>query len=199
MTKPEPAPLLLRVAMSGARRIFVTGTLALVAATMVNAGLLREGMDVLSRVVFGATAVLAALIGWRVWTATAMALELREDGLWQEDGPRIAALEDITNITRGLAIMRPANGFALTLREPGPFTWVPGLWWRMGRRVGVGGMTPKLQTRMIGEALEAMIFERQMGSPLPGPDTPPGKGPEGRARGKGRPRKGSGDKAGRRR
>jgi hypothetical protein len=39
--------------------------------------------------------------------------------------------------------------------------WVPGLWWRIGRSVGVGGMTGAAETKMMAEMIEAMIAVRR--------------------------------------
>ncbi len=40
--------------------------------------------------------------------------------------------------------------------------WRPGLWWRVGRRIGVGGMTPASQTKFMSEIIAAMIAQRDL-------------------------------------
>jgi hypothetical protein len=45
------------------------------------------------------------------------------------------------------------------------FAWVPGLWWRIGKRVGVGGVTPSQPARYMAEVMSAMILEREQEQP----------------------------------
>lgn len=163
-TPPEgaSAPVLLTLEMSQLRRFLVVLALMLVAAGLVNAGVMREGVDPVSRVVIAIVALVAVVTAWQVWTATAISIELTENGLRQSDGRQICSFDEVADISRGLAVTRPANGFALLLRERRPFAWVPGLWWRMGRKVGVGGMTSKMRTRMMAEAIEGLLARRMM-------------------------------------
>jgi hypothetical protein len=45
----------------------------------------------------------------------------------------------------------------LRLSDKAPRAWYPGLWWRMGRRVGIGGVTSAAQTKAMAEIIAAMI------------------------------------------
>ena len=96
--------------------------------------------------------------------ATASVVELTPVELRDADGTRIALVADIENIDRGFFAFKPSNGFLLKTRESGSRLWRPGLWWRLGRRVGVGGMTPGSQGKFMAEVLAAMIAEREGGS-----------------------------------
>jgi hypothetical protein len=75
----------------------------------------------------------------------------------------IAALGDIQSMDRGFFAFKPSNGFLLKLRRGagGPRVWRPGLWWRMGGRIGIGGMTPGNQTKFMSDVLAAMMAERE--------------------------------------
>ena len=48
----------------------------------------------------------------------------------------------------------------LKTRTPGPRVWRPGIWWRIGRRVGIGGVMPGHQTKAMAEILAALQAER---------------------------------------
>ena len=87
----------------------------------------------------GAVALIGAL---RVYRATALTIELSETELRDSAGNLIARVEDIRSVDRGALAIKPSNGFLLTLESGGRFHWAPGLWWRVGRFVGVGGVTP---------------------------------------------------------
>lgn len=95
--------------------------------------------------------------------ATASRVELTPKGLRDADGTVIAAIEDIQSMDRGFFAFKPSNGFLLKLCSgtgEGRI-WRPGLWWRMGRRIGIGGMTPGNQTKFMSDVLAALLAERE--------------------------------------
>lgn len=107
---------------------------------------------------------LAALwMARRMWQATAAYLVLTPDALMSSDGRVLARMEDVVAVARGAFAFKPSNGFTLTLRKGGPFVWEPGLWWRIGRRVGVGGVTPGTPARLIAETMQERITRRSDG------------------------------------
>ncbi len=65
----------------------------------------------------------------------------------------------MARVERGVFAFKPANGVVVSLRRRGSLRWVPGLWWRTGARVGIGGMTPKGQTKAFADLLQHLIAE----------------------------------------
>ena len=61
---------------------------------------------------------------------------------------------------RGAFAFKPSNGFMLKLSRKGPFAWEPGIWWRIGRRVGVGGVTPGTPAKVMAEMIQERITRR---------------------------------------
>ncbi len=108
-------------------------------------------------VAFGIACLVLARRGW---TRSAVAIVLDEDGLRQEDGTPIAPLEAIASVDRALFSFKPSNGFLIRLRAPLGRAWAPGMWWRLGRRVGVGGVTGGAQTKLMADALTFLVAER---------------------------------------
>ena len=111
--------------------------------------------------------VLLVLIGLgALWMAevmrrsTELTIELTRSELRDSSGTCIARIEDITAVERGLLAFKPSNGFMLKTRTPGPRVWRPGIWWRIGRRVGIGGVMPGHQTTAMAEILAALQAER---------------------------------------
>jgi len=102
----------------------------------------------------------ALWMAWRMWHATAGYLVLERDALVSSDGRVLARMEDVVSVARGAFAFKPSNGFTVTLRARGPFAWEPGLWWRIGRRVGVGGVTPGTPARLIAELMQQRIAAR---------------------------------------
>jgi len=96
----------------------------------------------------------------RLQSATTKKLILTESTLMDSDGVILARTEDIVSVDRGMLAVKPSNGFMLKLQNPAPRAWQPGLWWRFGRRVAVGGVTPGGQTRPMADIIAVMIARR---------------------------------------
>jgi hypothetical protein len=45
----------------------------------------------------------------------------------------------------------------IRLKTPASRVWAPGLWWRFGKRVGVGGVTPAGQGKAMADVIAARI------------------------------------------
>ena len=93
----------------------------------------------------------------RLQLATTRKLHLTETALIDSEGEVLARVEDIVSVNRGMLAIKPSNGFMLLLKDPAPRAWQPGLWWRFGRRVAVGGVTSGGQTRPMADIIAAMI------------------------------------------
>ncbi len=102
----------------------------------------------------------ALWLAFRVWTARNLRIELTERGLADSDGVTIAPIEDIATLDRGFFAMKPSNGFVLCMKTPGTRAWRPGVWWRLGRRIGIGGITPPSQAKIMADILALKLSER---------------------------------------
>lgn len=109
---------------------------------------------------------LIVLSGVAFWGAvlmhgrTKVALELTETELRESTGRVLARVDDIREVHRGMMAMKPSNGFGLVMKGKQPAAFAPGLWWRLGRRVAVGGITSGHQTRPVADMLAMMVRER---------------------------------------
>lgn len=134
------------------------------------------------QVVLGALLVWVAMahppetLGWRLfllaaggvalwsayasWLAGQRKITLTREALTDSSGAVLCRIEEIREVARGVFAFKPARGFSLVLKRPQKGGWAPGLWWRIGRRVGVGGMTGAAETRLMAEILEALLAER---------------------------------------
>ncbi len=95
--------------------------------------------------------------------ATATRIELTETELRDSDGTVIALMADLEGMDRGFFAFKPSNGFLLRTHSKGDNAWRPGLWWRVGRRIGVGGMTSATQTKFMSEIIAAIMAKRDLG------------------------------------
>jgi hypothetical protein len=144
--------VLMRLVPSMGRRVFAVGVLYVLGALMIWIALSRPpGMGwAMVLVAFGAAALWAGEILRR---ATGLVLVLTEAGLRDSSGRWLARWDEIAQVERGTFALKPSNGFLLMLKAPTGRAWVPGLWWRVGRRVGVGGVTPMRSTKFMGEQM----------------------------------------------
>ena len=99
-------------------------------------------------------------LGQKMWYATQRVIELTETELRDSSGEVIAYVDQIVSIDRGMFAFKPSNGFIFKVKTAQPRAWNPGLWWRVGRRVGVGGVTPGSSTKMMADIIAAKLAER---------------------------------------
>ncbi len=93
--------------------------------------------------------------------ATLRGVVLTDEALQDTDGNVLAYIRDITSVERGSFALKPSNGFSVTLTDPKPRGWAPGLWWRVGKRLGVGGVTGAPQAKFMAELLATMIPDQR--------------------------------------
>jgi hypothetical protein len=89
----------------------------------------------------------------RLRRATTMVITLTKDELHDSSGTVLARLEDVSSVERGAFALKPSNGFTLVMKHKSQRAWAPGMWWRMGYRVGVGGVTAAGQSRFMAEKI----------------------------------------------
>jgi hypothetical protein len=109
-------------------------------------------------VVFGFASIGMALRTFRV---TRDRIILTREGLHSSTGEEIIPFAEIKKVERGVFALKPSNGFTVIAHNKAPSRrWAPGLWWRFGRRVGVGGVAPGHQTKAMAQIIEALVVER---------------------------------------
>jgi hypothetical protein len=155
--------ILATVAASAGRRFLGIGMLALLGVMVIYVALTNPpalGWQVFL-LAFGTISLMVADAMRR---ATAFRLELTREELRDTGGEVIARVAEIKSVDRGAFAFKPSNGFLLRTSTSAPRRWRPGLWWRIGARIGVGGMTPGRQTRNMAEIIAIMIAERDQAS-----------------------------------
>lgn len=101
-------------------------------------------------------------MAWQTWRATRRGLELTPDALREtETGRVLARIDDIASVDNSaIALFKPAGGFVITLKATAPLGWASGLWWRFGRKVGVGGTTARVEAKQMAAMLSEMVRRR---------------------------------------
>ncbi len=154
---------ILAIAKAGAGRRFLgMGSLGLLGLLMIYIAIVQSPALEWRLFLF----VLGVAVLWMVdkmRRATGTQIELTETELRDSDGTVIALIADIDGIDRGFFAFKPSNGFLLRTVTKAENVWRPGLWWRMGRRIGVGGMTPANQTKFMSEIIAGIKAQRDLG------------------------------------
>lgn len=148
---------LARVTASPPRRVIGAGSMALLGVLLLYVALATPPASLLWLMFLLGLGGFAIWFSTRLWAATAHALVLTPEALCDSDGTLIARLDDIEKVDRSMFAMKPSNGFLVILKTRQARAWRPGLWWRMGRRVAVGGVTAASQTKPFADVLMATL------------------------------------------
>ncbi len=155
----DETEVLATIRASGPRRVFGIGTLAILGGLLVYLGLATSPAP-LWQVFLLVLGVLALWLADSARRATNNTIELTRKGLATDAGEEIAALDNIATIKRGMFDLKPSNGFTVVLKSPRSRRWQPGLWWALGRRVGIGGVTPGSEAKSMAQIIEALLVEK---------------------------------------
>ena len=142
------------------RRVFSAAMMLFLGALLVYVALATGTMPVFWRLVltvFGLASLYAAM---RSWNMTATHLVLTQDALEDAEGRILCRVDEIEKVERGAFALKPSNGFVVVLKSRAPRAWAPGLWWRFGRRVGVGGVTPAGETKAMADILASRLLSQ---------------------------------------
>lgn len=146
--------------ISQGRRWLGVLALGILGVVLAGHGLLSPERSVSVQIV---SVVLGAGFLWQAWrhlTMSKTGIVLTEDGLFDDSGDLICAFDNIGSVDRGMFAFKPTNGFLIRLRRPAGFRWIPGLYWRIGKRVGVGGATRSTEARVMADRLKILVDER---------------------------------------
>lgn len=112
-------------------------------------------------------------LGWQVfftafgvaalWTADVMRratlprIELTREGLRTTDGVDLVTVENVRKVERGAFAFKPSHGFLVRLKDgKARRLWAPGLYWRNGTFLGVGGVVSAGEAKAMAEILTAL-------------------------------------------
>lgn len=164
-TPPDPVPsagaVLAELRPSPPRRVLGVALLGTLGVAMIYLAIAYPptafGWTVFL-LLFGGTALGLSV---QMWQSTTQGLVLTRDELRDASGRVLIPVSQIRAVNRGVFAFKPAGGFTLALNASAPRAWAPGLWWRLGRSLGVGGVTHRHEARYMAEVLDALIRDRK--------------------------------------
>lgn len=153
--------ILERISPNGPRRVFATGSLGILGALLVWIAASHPPSDIGFIVLLLVIGAGSLWLSWALWQASSVMLELTREELREQDGRVIARIDNIEKVDRGFFAFKPAAGFRLSLRERMPSAYAPGLWWRRGRMVMVGGVTSNAQSKAVADLISVRIAQKR--------------------------------------
>jgi hypothetical protein len=159
--QPDPDEVLAELSASGPRRVIGVSILSILGLFLLYLALWHPPTEMIWRIFllgFGGIALFGAN---RLWQCTDVTLELTSVELRERGGRVLTPVANVRDVSRGALAIKPSNGFSLSLiKKPGPSTWAPGLWWRIGRSVGVGGVTSSHEAKYMAEMIHSLMPKR---------------------------------------
>ncbi|MEM9436026.1 MAG: hypothetical protein AAGA15_03215 [Pseudomonadota bacterium] len=152
----EPDEVIAVLSAAPGRRAFAVGSMGVLGVLLVLLGFAMSHAPV-SAIAFVLIGAVVLGMSWQQYRVTETTLELTEAELRTTDGVTLARVDDITGIDRGVLAFKPSQGFLVHTRSPQTRAWAPGLYWRFGRLLGVGGVTNAAQGKFMAEMIQARI------------------------------------------
>ncbi|QPM89188.1 hypothetical protein [Pseudooceanicola algae] len=162
--------VLARIDASPARRFFGVGVLVLLAVAVGNIAMMPDSASFGRRIPLFAVAAVLVFGAWSMSKATALGLEYTAQGLRDSSGRMIAPEALILSVDRGTFAFKPSNGFVLRLSSAPGLMFRPGLYWRIGKRAGIGGVLRGAETRAMADMITLRLMERDSAAAQAGND-----------------------------
>lgn len=160
MFQPDVDGILAEVDASSSRRMMACGVIYLLGVMLIYVAIATPPTLVLMLIVLG-MGIGAMLLGEKLRRATLTKIIMTEDAIISSDGTVLAQMDQIISVDRGAFAFKPSNGFTLKLETKQPRSWAPGLWWRIGRYVGVGGVVSAGQSKFMAEQIALRVVARR--------------------------------------
>ncbi|SMX30266.1 hypothetical protein TRP8649_04409 [Pelagimonas phthalicica] len=148
---------LARIKASSGRRVIGTGAMLALGALMLYLAFATPPQNPVWLGFLIVCGLFALWTSQMLWQATSRILILTDEALIDSEGDVLARIDQIAKVDRGAFAMKPSNGFVIFLKEPMPKAWHPGLWWRLGKRVAVGGVTSGAETKPVADIITMKI------------------------------------------
>ncbi|MCM2560771.1 hypothetical protein M8756_03090 [Lutimaribacter sp. EGI FJ00015] len=149
-----------QVACSMGRRLSSVVIVAGLGVTLLWLAVAEAPGGVFWRAILALMGVAALLFAGRVYRATDAVLLLTPEDLRDDRGRVLARVDEMAGVERGMFAFKPSNGFVLRLKSSAAPAWQPGLWWRWGNRLAVGGVPSGHMARAMADAIQITLDDR---------------------------------------
>ena len=107
--------------------------------------------------------LIPALVGIGFWfrrflrVYAKIGFNINDSGLFNLDNTLICSITDIERVDVSPYTFKSANGFIIHLKTRSAFKFVPGLFWQVDRRISIGGMISKSESKYLSNTLISFI------------------------------------------
>ena len=161
MFQPDTSGVYATVHASAIRRIFAFGILLALGGLVIYIALVQPPSPIWFMFLLG-FGVAMLWLAETMRRCTLWVIELTDTEIRATNGFVLARIDEIIAVDRGAFAFKPSNGFTLKLKTKKPRAWAPGLWWRFGRRVGVGGITSAGEAKFMAEQIALRITAERL-------------------------------------
>ena len=142
------------------RRVIAIGVLLCLGAMLLYLAFVTPSSSLSWKAFLLALGISALLLADRVRRATQISIEMTDQVIQDSQGQVICRLDDIVSVESGALAFKPSGGFLIRTARPGVRSWAPGVWWRVGRKIGVGGATSASQARYMADLIAMRLKDK---------------------------------------
>ncbi|MBV1897609.1 MAG: hypothetical protein KUG70_14200 [Rhodobacteraceae bacterium] len=151
------------ISVSQMRRWAGVGMLAVVGVSAIYFAV-SASPEFVAQVFLIGVGVLTLWMADKMRRSTGLWIELTKTELRDSSGQLIIKVDDIESLDSGFLAFKPSNGFLVRSKIRQPRVWETGLWWRVGKSIGVGGVTPGSQAKAMSQIILMMLATRNQDS-----------------------------------
>jgi hypothetical protein len=103
--------------------------------------------------------LIPALIGIGFWFQrflrlyTEIGFNINASGIFNLDDTLICQIKEIDRVDVSPYTFKSANGFIIHLKTKNALKFMPGLFWQLGRRISIGGMISKSESKYLSNTI----------------------------------------------
>jgi len=113
----------------------------------------EPSVGIIWKAVFALLGIGLFVLAAQLRSATTEAIRLTQDGLVETSGRLLCTMDNIDRIETSAFSFKPSNGLLVRLKTPMPGAWAPGLWWRYGTKLGIGGVTSAGEAKAMADII----------------------------------------------
>ena len=155
-TTAGEAEVLMELGVSPIRRIFALAVLLLLGLLLIWNGMVLPGAVIGLKLILMLMGAAVLWLGIKMYDRTRGGLILTKEALSDYRGTCLIRMEDVVAMEKGVFALKPSNGFMLRGTGAPGNLWAPGMYWRVGKRVGVGGITNARDAKSMIEIIVAL-------------------------------------------
>ena len=126
---------------------------ALLAFLIVSLSRLEKNISVLDMLLIPIIVVLGLWLKRFLNRYSKIGFLINELGMFNLDESLIFKMDEIERIDVSPYTFKSANGFIILLKTKSSFKFIPGLYWRLGNRISIGGLVSKNESKFLSTTL----------------------------------------------